>query len=269
MSRILIVESETPDVIDAAGNSLAIGFGETLRGLDPQIEIEFADPYLKPLDVRRLDIVDAAVFPGSRVYWSTDDADAAPLRQAMERVFEVGLPCFGSCNGLQLAGVLLGGRVAAAAELEVGVAREVRLTDAGAGHPMMAGRTPSFAVPAVHRDRVVELPPGATCLAGNRHSRYQAFVYEADGIDFWGVQYHPEIAPEEIAQYLRSRPDLFADHQHLVADLLVAERDDEAAARFGAQSDELRPPVRTTELRNWLAHVAAQRAPGRLVRQPG
>ncbi len=265
MSRILIVESEIPDVIDAAGNSLAIAFGETLRALDAGIEIEFADPYLKPLDVRRLDIVDAAVFPGSRVHWSAADADAAPLRQAMERVFEVGLPCFGSCNGLQLAGVVLGGRVDAAAELEVGVAREVHLTDAGADHPMMAGRSRIYAVTAVHRDRVVELPPGAICLAANWHSPHQAFVYEADGIDFWGVQYHPEIAPEEIAQYLRSRPEMFAEHQHLVADLLVADRDDDAAARLGAKSSELRPPVRDTELRNWLAHVAAHRAPGRLV----
>lgn len=265
MSRILIVESETPDVIDAAGSSLAIAFGETLRGLDPEVEIEFADPYLKPLDVRRLDVVDAAVFPGSRVHWSAADADAAPLRQAMERVFEVGLPCFGSCNGLQLAAVVLGGAVGAAAEPEVGVAREVHLTEEGAGHAMMAGRSQIFAVPAVHRDQVVTLPPGATCLAGNWHSLHQAFAYEDDGIDFWGVQYHTEIAPEEIGFYLRSRPDLFAEHQHLVADLCVAERDDEAAARLGAKTNELRPPVRTTELRNWLAHAAARCAPRRLV----
>ncbi len=265
MTRLLIVESETPDVVDEAGNSLAIALGETLRGLDPAVEIEFADPYLKPLDLHRLDVVNAAIFPGSRVPWSAGDADAAPLRQTMERVFEVGLPCFGSCNGLQLAGVVLGGRVEAAAEPEVGVAREVHLTDEGTSHPMMAGRSQIFAVPAVHRDRVVELPPGARCLAGNWHSLHQAFVYEADGIDFWGAQYHTEIAAEDIAMYLRSRPDLFGDYQHLIADLLAAETDENAAARLGARSSELRAPARTTELRNWLAHVAARRAPGRMV----
>ncbi len=265
MTRLLIVESETPDVVDEAGNSLAIALGETLRSLDPAVEIEFADPYLKPLDLHRLDVVNAAIFPGSRVPWSAGDADAAPLRQTMERVFEVGLPCFGSCNGLQLAGVVLGGRVEAAAEPEVGVAREVHLTDEGTSHPMMAGRSQIFAVPAVHRDRVVELPPGARCLAGNWHSLHQAFVYEADGIDFWGAQYHTEIAAEDIAMYLRSRPDLFGDYQHLIADLLAAETDENAAARLGARSSELRAPARTTELRNWLAHVAARRAPGRMV----
>ncbi len=264
MSRILIVESEPPDVIDAAGNSLAIAIGETLRGLDPEIDFEFADPYLKPLNVHRLEVVDAAIFPGSRVDWSAADAEVAPLRQVMERVFEVGLPCFGSCNGLQLAAVVLGGTVAAAPELEVGVARELHLTDAGASHPMMAGRNPVFAAPAVHRDQVSRLPSGATGLAANWHSLHQAFAYEADGIDFWGVQYHCEITPEDIGLYLRAHPDRFAEHQHLVADLLVADHDQTAAARLGANAAELRPPIRTTELGNWLAHVAGRLAPGRL-----
>lgn len=259
MPRILIVESETPAVIEHNGKSLAVGYAKTLRQIDRKIAIDIAAPYVRPLTADDLAAVDGVVFPGSGVSWSADAAEAEALRAAMELVFAQGLPCFGSCNGLQLAAVVLGGRVRAE-QPEVGIARDIQLTEAGAAHSMMATRQPGFAAPTVHGDQVTELPRGAIHLAYNEHCAQQAFVYEDDGISFWGVEYHPELAVGDIGRYIAASPDRFADFQHLVDDLLVAEQDDAAAARLGADRAELSPPTRTTELNNWLARVAAEKA---------
>ncbi|MEM1437015.1 MAG: type 1 glutamine amidotransferase [Pseudomonadota bacterium] len=255
MTRVLIVESETPDVSARFGRRLAVEYGRALRQIDPAIEFEVENPYVDPLDAARLARYHAVAFPGSTMDWSTDAPEARPLRAAMEAVFTRGLPCFGSCNGMQLAAVVLGGSVGSAAELEVGLARNIKLTAAGRNHPMLAGRPATYAVPAIHRDQVTELPSGAVCLAGNTHTANQAFTYEQSGVDFWGVQYHPEYSPADVARSLASRPMMFAQHMPLLQDLKRADHSSTHAAQLGSTPEELLPPQRDTELRQWVARI--------------
>ncbi len=256
MTRILILESETPEVLAEYGNSLAIAYGEALQQIDADIGFRVASPYRGKFGSGHLDGIDAVVFPGSRVHWSTDDDLARPLRAAMQRVFDAGIPVFGSCNGLQCAAVVLGGRVAWSADLEVGLAQNVELTPAGREHPMMRGRQSRFAVPAMHRDQVTELPRDAVRLAGNAHSSCQAFAYECQGVSFWGVQYHPEISAADVGRGIQLQADKYGEFRYLVDDLLQAESDEAAAARIGSSRRELSAPLRDTELRNWLSQVA-------------
>lgn len=252
--KILIFESETPDVIASLERSQAEHYGAQLQAIDPAIDFGIAEPYARSWSADELDGFDAAVFPGASVAWSVDANEAAPLRAAMEAVFARALPCFGSCNGFQLAALLLGGRVENR-EPEIGIAREIELTAAGRAHPMMAGRGPVFAAPTIHGDQVVELPSRAEHLAGNAHCAIQAFACRDGNVDFWGVEYHPEYSIAEIGRYLRQRAGDFPNHQHLVDDMLVAENDAEAAARLGSNPREMSPPQRNTELRNWITHL--------------
>ncbi len=257
MTRILILESNTPDMV-AAGLSDAQPFVDTFPVLVSGLNLTVAEPYAAPVDADQLHNADGIVFSGSGVEWGVDDPRAAPLARAMETVFDTGLPVWGSCNGMQLAAVVLGGASGTSPNgREDGIARDIRLTDAGRAHPMMAGRTDGFGCPCVHRDEVTTLPEGATLLAGNAHSPVQAFVYDQDGVDFWGTQYHPELAAPTIAQWLRKRPGLKA----MAADLDVAEDDPGAAARLGTTPAELAVQERAIELQNWIAHVRAREAP--------
>ena len=252
--NILIVESEPLKLLEEAGQSHARDFGTELQQINPSIDIDIAAPYDRPFDQSLLSSVDAVVFPGSGVTWSAHDAEAAPLRAAMELVFDAGLPCFGSCNGLQLAGVILGGQVASG-DPELGIARAIELTEAGLTHPMMTGRQPVFSAPTIHGDQVVELPGGAQLLASNDHCRIQAFVYNSDGIDFWGVEYHPEISAVNIGKYMQANLQKFPGTQELVEDLLIAETNPQAAARLGTSIGDMSSQTRTIELRNWLRHI--------------
>lgn len=251
MATILILEGNTPDMV-AKGQAASGGFVQSFAALAPEAGVKILNPYACAFSAKELEGVTGVVFTGAGVAWSTDAAEAAPLRRWMEGVLKAGLPVWGSCNGMQLAAVVLGGAVGASPNgFEVGVAREVQLTEAGAAHAMLAGRRNGFAVPCIHRDEVQRLPKGAELLAGNAHSPVQVFAYEQGGARVWATQYHPELAAAGIAAYLRSK-GIFSLHQALAEDLEQAETCEDSAARLGTSRQALSLQARSTELANWL-----------------
>ena len=259
MTTVLVVEGNSPDLVARAvargDTGLAEHYGSALLQIDPDLTIRTFNPYGE--DTLDLAGVDAVVFTGSGVDWLADDPKGAVQVGTMEAAFAAGLPVFGSCNGMQLGAVVLGGAIAASPNgTEDGMARRVMMTEAGMTHPMLQGRRDGYAVPCVHRDEVTRLPDDAVLLAGNAHSPVQAFAVTRGNIDFWGVQYHPEYTPAFVAGGLaRYRPGSEA----LQADLLAIDVDATAAARLDTTAEEQADAVRMTELRNWLAHVAARR----------
>ncbi len=254
MTTILVVDGNPADLVAAGYTDYVALFLQVLHALDPSLHFRRAHPYSAPVPEALLDEVDAAVFTGSATDWATDAPEAAPQRAAMEQVFARALPVWGSCNGLQLAACLLGGAVGESPNgMELGLARDITLTEAGRVHPMMTGRKDGFAVPCIHRDEVQRLPQGAQLLASNAHSHVQAMAYAQGGVDFWGTQYHPELPPVTLAGSVsRMGGDpVLADH------LLRAETDAAAARALGADMAALRLSGRSVELVNWLGHVRA------------
>ena len=251
--RILVVESNPAEtraaVRESRGESLGENYARVLSQLQPSVTVDIIAPYDSPAEADLAGFSGVA-FTGSSVEWCTEDERAGPLAAVMRQALGSGLPVFGSCNGMQLAATVLGGYCGASPNgREDGLARDIRLTEAGRTHPMMAGRSDGFAVPCMHRDEVQRLPEGAVLLAGNAHSPVQAFAYERDGARFWGCQYHPEFELENLAGHLERRGALPPD---VCADMAAAHADAEAAARLGTSPGELAAPVRTLELRNWL-----------------
>lgn len=255
MTTILIVEGNTPDMV-AKGHAGASGFIRTFAALAADVRIHLINPYAAALRPEELRGVDGIVLTGSGVSWSVDAPEAAPQRAAAEVVLASGTPVWGSCNGLQLAMLVLGGSVGASpVGMEVGMAQNNALTREGGEHPMMAGRRSGFGVPCIHRDEVQGLPEGATLLAGNDHSPVQAAVYEKGDLRFWGTQYHPELSLADIGIYVRGR-GIFAHHANLAEDLEQAEADVSSAARLGTHPEALVLPQRSRELANWLHFVS-------------
>jgi GMP synthase (glutamine-hydrolysing) len=256
MTTILIVEGNTPALV-SRGRSGARGFVDTLAALRPDVTTRIAAPYAMPLSLTELEGVDAVIFTGAGVPWSVDAPEAAPQRAAFEVVLNAGLLVWGSCNGMQLAAVVLGGAVGASDNgLEVGMARDIWLTGAGQYHPMMAGRLSGFAAPCVHRDEVTALPGGMVLLAGNDHSSVQAVAHEVGGVRFWGTQYHPELGPAGIATYLRDEAGIFAEHAPLAEVLMACDADPSLALHLGAGADDLAPAARASELVAWISQIA-------------
>jgi GMP synthase (glutamine-hydrolysing) len=190
--------------------------------------------------------------------------------------FHAGVPCFGSCWGLQIMCVALGGRVHAnPLGYEVGIARTITLNDDGRAHPMFDGKAAVFDAIATHYDEVAALPPGAVLLASNDMSRVQAVeIVDGDKV-FWGVQYHPEYDLRQIAAILRRRAvpmvkDGFAADvaaiEAMAADLMALHAEPtrrDLAWKYGIGSSVLDQTIHRREFSNWLASCVAPFAAAR------
>jgi GMP synthase (glutamine-hydrolysing) len=113
---------------------------------------------------------------------------------------DAGAALFGICFGHQLLGQALGGRVD----------RNPRGREIGTVSLECLGADPLFgeapcSVNMTHVDSIVELPPGARVVARTERDPY-AGVRFRDRV--WGVQFHPEIDREVMADYVEGRSEL-------------------------------------------------------------
>jgi GMP synthase (glutamine-hydrolysing) len=185
--------------------------------------------------------------------------------ELVKAVFDAGLPCFGSCWGLQVGVTAAGGTVVRNPRgREFGIGRRITLTAAGRDHAMFQGKPEVFEAPTVHVDTVESLPPNSTPLAHNDMGLQAAEIKLTSGATFWGVQYHPEYSVAEIAAMARRYGEVLirdglvkdqAELDQLAADL-VALNDDPGDARlawrFGVGPSVTDTGLRLAEIRNWL-----------------
>jgi GMP synthase (glutamine-hydrolysing) len=187
--------------------------------------------------------------------------------------YNTGVPCFGSCWGLQIMCAALGGRVHANPNgYEVGIARAITLNDQGRAHKMFEGKASVFDAIATHYDEVIDLPDNAVLLASNDMSRVQAVeIVDGDKV-FWGVQYHPEYDLRQIAAILRRRAGPMVNDglarsieeiEAMAADLIALHEDParrDIAWRYGIGQNVLDHTIHRREFNNWLADFVAPRA---------
>ncbi len=215
MPHYLIAQSELPEEREARRKRAGKSSGETYAATLEQMLQDVRTTIVSPADdgdaiptKEWLDQFDAVFLTGSPMHVYDDTPDVRRQLEFMRRVFDVGLPSFGSCAGLQIATAAAGGTVRKMPErMEAGIARRITATRDGSKHPLLAGRPASWDAPAIHGDEVCELPPGATRLAGNAVTFVQAAEIRCRRGVFWGVQYHPELALREIAIALRAQRD--------------------------------------------------------------
>jgi len=184
----------------------------------------------------------------------------------MRAVYSSETPAFGSCWGIQVGAVAAGGEVRRNPKgFEIGFARRLVPTPAGQSHPMLAGRPSAYDAPAFHIDTIVAAPEGCTVLATNALSAIQAAEIRCEGGVFWGVQYHPEFALDELATILERRMEILVaegfcegleDAASYVADLRTLHTEPhrrDLAWRHGVDEEVLDPLRRTREIRNFIA----------------
>lgn len=262
MKNILILEGNTANLVNEAkarvGTSPAGMYEKALKSQETDVVCSIVAPYETALADRHLENIDGVVLTGSGVPWSVDSPQAIPLRSAVSKVFESGIPVLASCNGMQIGALILGGKIGASPKgMEVGLALDINRTENGKQHPLLNGRTDGYAVPCAHRDEVQELPQKAIHLSGNEHSPIQSFAYESEGVNFWGMQYHPEFTTAWVADLMRA-PGTIWQNSETAALLDVADASLDAAKQLGVRGKDLSPEIRMTEIRNWLGHIGGK-----------
>ena len=277
--RFLVVESETEEDRESrrasAGKSSGETYQATLEQIVPGVTVERvapADdnaPVIKP---GALSAFDAVFITGSPLHVYEPAPEVERQLAFMRAVYASGTPSFGSCAGLQLAVAAAGGTVRPMpGRIEAAVARRITATEAGLIHPLLAGRPSAWDAAAIHTDEVETLPPGATLLAGNGVTKVQAVEIRHGAGVFWGIQYHPELAPGEIAAAIRRQAASIVD-AGLAADPSVVERRAELldrihrdpqdrAARWelGVDDEFAVEDRRRTELSNFIAAIPTLR----------
>jgi GMP synthase (glutamine-hydrolysing) len=122
-------------------------------------------------------------------------AEAELLREAIER----GVPVLGVCLGAQLLAHTLGGSVARLPKRMVAWA-PIEPLPAAAGDPVL-GALPAGAMALHWNEDGFEPPPGAVELLRRPRGTGEGFRY---GDSAWGVQFHPEVDPENLEGWYRT-----------------------------------------------------------------
>ena len=271
MARILIIDGNTAETrakhVSVGGTASGDGYAATLKRLKPGIECDIvhpadAEPKL-PDGVALGDYAGAAITGSALNIYSLEPAVERQIG-LVKAVFAAGVPCFGSCWGLQLGVTAAGGSVVRNPRgREFGFGRRITLTSPGRDHAMFQGKPEVFEACTVHVDTVDSLPAGSTPLAHNDMGLQAAEIKHKHGV-FWGVQYHPEYSCAEIAAMARRYAEVLirdklvkdqAELDVLAADLVrLNEHPDDArlAWRFGVGPSITDPAIKLAELRNWL-----------------
>lgn len=117
---------------------------------------------------------------------SVFDADA-PLPD--RGLFKLGIPVLGICYGLQLVGLLLGGKVERSGKREYG---KGTLKVKGSVDRLFLNLPNTLQVWNSHGDKLTKLPPGFRPVAATENSPFAAIEDRARRI--YALQFHPEVA---------------------------------------------------------------------------
>jgi GMP synthase (glutamine-hydrolysing) len=270
--RILVIDGNQAELRAKhkamGGTDSGDGYAATLSRLQPDLEVDIVRPAdgepKLPAGVALADYDGVAISGSALNIYSRELAVERQVDLA-KAVFAAGVPCFGSCWGLQLGVTAAGGNVIRNPRgREFGFGRRIVLNPQGRDHPMFQGKPEVFEAVTVHVDTVDSLPPGGVPLAHNDMGLQAAEIRFANGGSFWGVQYHPEYSCAEAAVMARRYGDVLirdglvrdqADLDALAADLSALDAnpgDARLAWRFGVGESITSPEVKLAELRNWL-----------------
>ena len=275
MMRILIADG-TPAAMQAVREAFGIPsnallFEAALSSQQPGIQcasINVADGEDLPAGVSLGDF-DGLMFSGSPLHVYDRVPEVTRQIDFARAAFRAGVPTWGSCWGVQLATVALGGTVRRNPRgRELGVARAITASSAGRSHPLLATRPAVFDALCSHIDELEHLPPRAEVLARNELCPIQALTVELpSGAIFFGTQYHPEFTLAVAAGLIELRAaDLVAEGFGRDGAELVAMASDfralhaeperrDLAWRYGIGPEILDPVRRTAEIGNWLKEV--------------
>lgn len=201
---------ESRDEFDAVGMTLAgLLYANLLQRRLPGAEYDIwysSDDGSRPPTDAELEQYAGIIWPGCNLTIYHDDPRVHAHLRLVERAYEAGIPQFGSCWAIQLAVNVAGGNTEAHPKgREMGIALNIRLTEAGAKHPMMRDKRPVYSHFVSHDDYITRVPDCAEVLSGNYWCPVQAVAVTYKRGIFWATQYHPEYNLLEMARLIHAR----------------------------------------------------------------
>ncbi len=225
-----------------------------------------SDPAAGMPSLKDLEAYSGIIWTGCNLtVFDTGNASVSSQIELAKKAYEVGVPSFGSCWGLQIAVVAAGGKVEANPRgREMGLARKIFLNQSAAGHQMFTGKPPVFDALTSHDDMVTQMPANGTVLAGNSFTHIQAAEIIHKKGTFWATQYHPEYDLREMARLIVAREkklikaDFFKSHDEMITLVrqmeALFENPENKSLRWQLAIDDdiLSDSIRQCEFANWI-----------------
>ena len=148
------------------------------------------------------------VVTGSPAMVSAREDWSERTAQWLRHAVQTGVPVLGVCYGHQLLAHALGGRVGPNPRgRQIGTVT-AQLIDIYGDDPLLGQLPRTFFAQTSHSEVVLELPPGASCLATSPLD--DNFVIRfAENV--WGVQFHPEFSGLVMSEYIRYRVEALCE----------------------------------------------------------
>jgi len=197
-TRILIYQHMASDSPGLIGEALA----------RRSMPVDICRPYLGEA-VREPSAYDALVVMGGEmnVYQEEQFPWLAEETRFIQRAAQGGQAILGVCLGGQMLARALGAVVRLGGAPELGLT-EIDLTAAGRADPLFDG-LPGVEATVWHDD-TFDIPAGAVALASSAGCANQAFRY---GERAYGLQFHPEVTPAILEDWIAAAPYLAVDDQ--------------------------------------------------------
>ena len=271
--RFLIIDGypkRSRDELEAAGMKLAWElYVDMLLQHQPQSVYDIllpSDPGVDMPSAKDLHRYAGIIWTGCNLtIYDTDNQSVISQIELAKNAYEVGVPSFGSCWGIQMAAFAAGGEVESNPKgREMGLGRKISLTSEAHNHPMFEGKPQVFEGFVSHDDMVTKIPPGAVLLAVNSFAPVQAIAVTHKNGTFWGTQYHCEYNLHEMARLIVAREKklvaagFFRGHEDLMdlvdrMEALYKEPDrKDLRWQLAIDDDVLSDPIRQCEFVNWL-----------------
>lgn len=139
------------------------------------------------------------VLGGAPLPYQDDAYPWLPATRALTReAIDKDLPYLGICLGGQLLAYTAGGRVERRVYQPERGMTELSVLSVAAEDPLFSVLPQRFWMAENHQDHITALPEGAVCLAHSERTPVQGFRI---GTCQWGLQFHPEVAAENIRQW--------------------------------------------------------------------
>jgi GMP synthase (glutamine-hydrolysing) len=274
--RILIVDGysqKSRNDLETAGMCLACNlYVKLLNQFLPEAAYDIllpSDPGVEMPTQTSLNHYTGVIWTGCNLtIYDLNNASVVKQIKLAEDAYEVGVPSFGSCWGIQMAVAAAGGEVQSNPKgREMGIARKIQLTPEGRNHPMYEGKPPVFNAFISHEDHITKIPADGVLLAGNDFTAVQAVSVTHKKGTFWGVQYHPEYDLHEMARLIIAREQklvpagFFTGHEDLAifVDRLetLFSHPDRKDLRWQLDIDDdiLSDEIRQCEFANWIKNL--------------
>lgn len=271
--RFLIIDGypkKSRDELEDAGMKLAWKlFANMLLQHQPQAVYDVllpSDPDVDMPSAKDLHKYAGVLWTGCNLtIFDTNNRSVSSQIELAKNAYEVGVPSFGSCWGIQMAAYAAGGEVEGNPKgREMGMGRKIYQTPEAYDHPMFEGKPRVFEGFESHDDVVTRIPPGGVLLAGNSFAPIQAISVTHKNGTFWGTQYHCEYDLHEMACLIVAREKklikagFFRSHEDLIGLVdrmkALAKEPDRKDLRWqlAIDDDVLSDSIRQCEFVNWL-----------------